>query len=98
MCTNYLSLLKLECPSKYMYLIKVSGKGMGFVLSAAGGGDWPVENEVRQAAAALLLQRRTILEYDIPKLCETELCARDRLVWMVLSSYKKIKQTGLSAS
>jgi len=84
MCTNYLSLLKLECPSKYMYLIKVSDKGMGFVLSAAGGGDWPVENEVRQAAAAaLLLQRRTILEYDIPKLCETDLHAVDRLVEIV---------------
>lgn len=91
MTSTYCAMLNRECPPMQKYLTYYADKGMGFLLSAAGGPrDWSVEDDVRQVAAAMLLQgmNSTTSSYPIPKLNETELIASKNLVAKVLLHMK----------
>jgi len=88
--TTYCSQLHTECPAMQNYLSFYADRGMGFLLSAAGGGrNWTVEDPVRQSAAAVLLQgMNSTTSYTVPKLNETEHTATRNLVAKVLLHMK----------
>jgi len=88
--TNYCSQLHAECPTMQKYLSFCADRGMGFLLSAAGGEkNWTVEDPVRQSAAAFLLQgMNSTTSYTIPKLNEMEQTATRNLVAKVLLHMK----------
>ena len=90
MTSTYCAMLNCECPPMQQYLTYYADKGMGFMLSAAGGPrDWTVEDPVRQAAAAMLLQgMNSTATYTMPKLDETEQTATNNLVAKVLLHMK----------
>ena len=84
--TSYCAMLNRECPSMQQYLTYYADKGMGFILSAAGGPrDWTVEDDVRQAAAAMLLRGiNSTTSYTMPHLTGNKQIASKNLVAKVL--------------
>ena len=89
--TTYCSLLNTECYPMQKYLTYYADKGMGFLLSAAGGGsNWTVKDQIRQAAAAMLLKKLylTKYKYTMPKMNKTEQTATKNLAIKVLLHMK----------
>ena len=84
MYPNYCSLLEDRRLSQFKALTEYADKGMGYLLSTAGGGDWIVKPSVRQAAAGLLLRRLYSSRYAMPELSEMDQKATNNLVDKVL--------------
>jgi hypothetical protein len=67
-------------------LNKNADKGMGYLLSAAGGGIWNVEDEVKEYASSLLLWKYYNIKYSINTNCENNTIAGYNLYLIIINS------------
>ncbi len=85
--TSYNDLQKFNI-KLFEKLNKHADKGMGYLLSAAGGGVWNVEDEVKEYTSSLLLRKYYNKKYSINTNCKkNNIIAGYNLYLIIINHY-----------